>query len=219
MVAPLHKERIFSVDMGTRKLGVCIIDTKTPSAGKLIDILMWRIVDLGESKNIQHSVTSMVKWIWDNREPILACDRWVLEQQLPSNPQMLAVAHAMQAALETLSPEVASRTVFVNSSIKFKVFKGAGYVFPNAYQPKMSRYEKYKMAKKNTIWLCEQLLKDYDVDSKLRVHFRSICRSEGIADLADCFNLGVTYLVTRTTSPAEPDVSASSSSSSSVVSL
>lgn len=185
----LVRKVCMGVDVGVRKLAVCICET-APTAANL-DVLEWEVIDLGAGL-LEEQVSSLVDHLQDNADHYLLPRHIYIERQPTCNPNMLVMSHALRAGLlmlnyqHGLDPPVIE---FVHANHKFKYWQKQGRHLK--YDPKEaeSASQKRVMTKDNSVHLCQDLLKSLHVNEEAVSDFEGTALSKGKRDLADSFNI------------------------------
>jgi len=137
--------RVLAIDVGQRDLGCCFVerDRNDDSNFTVID---WTVLDLGQGpvRNAVHAFCGLVsRW--------KEVDLCVIEQQTNVNKNMLALSHAIQAAVCMHDPR--TKVVFASPRTMFACF-AAGDSEPRAASP----YQRKKARKKKSVAIATDLL-------------------------------------------------------------
>jgi hypothetical protein len=188
-------DALLGVDIGMRDLATCgvrVIPQNTELKEGEIDapfqIFDWQLNDL-QTSSVSDACLRLTHLIYANRELWCSCDH--VEEELQSamfGSNMVAVAHSFQSAItgialaEGKKPPVVS---FPSSVHKLHPFVEAGFELPFDDQDKSKTPAQRKRArKKNSVWVCEKILKDilHDEANYYKIRHADADHKDDLAD-------------------------------------
>lgn len=134
--------RVLAIDVGQRDLGCCFVERNDSN----FDVIDWAVLDLGPGpvRNAVHTFCGLVSR-WQE------VDLCVIEQQTNLNKNMLALSHAIQAAVCMHGPR--TKVVFASPQ---KIF--ARFAVCSTGDSGLTPYQRKKAKKKKSVAVATDLL-------------------------------------------------------------
>lgn len=184
--------KILSFDIGVVNMAYCILDSETKN------ISHWEVFSLCNGTEIENTKDLVRKL--DERPFVLDCDLVLLEKQPSFNPKMRIMAEAVRSYLIIRGLVDNNKTFkLMNYSPKHKL---NCYDKPMPDELKMTEEQKadkttsgkgklYRIRKKQSIYHCEQLIKDQSEEIKSTYEVAQKKKD----DLADCYLQVLSYVM------------------------
>jgi len=187
-----NNTQIIAYDVGTKDMALCCIEILDWTENKIpiVKILRWDMFSL-EGKTLIEQCDSLVT-LMRSLAPFLKTIKYHIIELQFNNHKMQVIAHCMQCLTLQMCYDTQPIVRFMGSNTKFSVFKQKDLVFPHDQTvPGLTRAKKYAQTKKNSVYLCEHLLKLSNLDDDLV--FLSKQKFGKRDDYSDSFGLACTY--------------------------
>ena len=177
--------KILSIDVGTRNLGVCILDAplNAPDAPVPFSILHWEVIDLHASTS-SSATRSCVGAFW-SRPTFYDVDVVLIESQDRAVSKMRRLSNAIESHFETVRVVLGKtyRIDWSSGDVKLRAYDG-----PVVWETPKTK-SKYRMNKLVGEEHARALLKQWGADERLE-WYEALAKKD---DSADCLLQAVYY--------------------------
>lgn len=173
-----------SFDIGVKNLAICILN----NTDDMVYIIDWDIICLADKKKSLKGANNISEVLFPVLDAVIGklesinikyIDKVIIENQ-PSNLNgiMKTIQFMIYSYFDLLRhwDRTIGEVILINPSYKLQ---NHSYTPPLSNIDKMSRNEKYKLNKKNSIDICQYYIKD---DERLKGYFNSHKKKDDLAD-------------------------------------
>lgn len=173
-----------SFDIGVKNLAICILN----NTDDMVYIIDWDIICLADKKKSLKGANNISEVLFPVLDAVIGklelinikyIDKVIIENQ-PSNLNgiMKTIQFMIYSYFDLLRhwDRTIGEVILINPSYKLQ---NHSYTPPSSNIDKMSRNEKYKLNKKNSIDICQYYIKD---DEILKCYFNSHKKKDDLAD-------------------------------------